>query len=145
MRHVRAWISWTSRSLVVVVLMCLVAAGVVGAAQTAPTAPVVTPEQLAALQEEGEAVYAANCAACHGADGVDGIGSKLAGSVSLGNKTQVVRRILEGVPAKGMPPFATLTDRRIAAVSTFIRTAWDNVDGPILEAEVKKVRDEVIK
>jgi mono/diheme cytochrome c family protein len=130
----------------VVVGTCMAAAVAARSSQAPPGVLTPTAAQLASLQEEGEAVYSANCAACHGAEGVDGLGPKLAGSPSLGNKTQVIRRILEGAPTKGMPPFApTLNDRRVAAVSTFIRTAWDNVDGPIVEAEVKKVRDEVIK
>ena len=100
-------------------------------------------EQLAALMDEGQMIYGSDCAACH-VEGTDSVGPMMDGNASLAEKDHVIRRILEGVPAKGMPPFATtLTDRKIAAVSTFIRNAWDNAYGIVLEADVKRVREEL--
>ena len=96
--------------------------------------------------DDGEPVFGADCAACHGAEGSEGAAPALVGNAALGNKERVIKQILEGVPARGMPPFArTLTDRQVAAVSTFIRNAWDNAYGAVLEADVKRLRDEIDK
>lgn len=114
--------------------------------QQADVKAVVSAEQIAELMAEGETIYSRDCATCHGADGSEGSAPALAGSAGLGNKDHVVRQVLTGVPAKGMPPFApNLTDRRIAAVATFVRGAWGNSFGAVSEADVKRLRDEIIK
>ena len=110
--------------------------------QQADVKAVVSAEQVAELMAEGETIYSRDCATCHGADGSEGSAPALAGSVGLGDKDRVVREMLTGVPAKGMPPFApNLTDRRIAAVATFVRGAWGNAFGAVGEADVKKLRE----
>jgi mono/diheme cytochrome c family protein len=61
----------------------------------------------------------------------------------MGARDHIVRQILRGNAEKGMPAFAaTLSDHQVAAVATYIRNAWDNVHGVVLEGDVKKVRDE---
>ncbi len=129
--------------LVVVLLPFGVAAG---RGQQSDVKTVVSAEEIAALMEEGETIYSRDCATCHGPDGSEGAAPALVGSIALGNKDNVIRQVLTGVPAKGMPPFApNLNDRGVAAVSTFIRGAWDNTFGPVSEADVKRLRDEIIK
>jgi mono/diheme cytochrome c family protein len=128
-------------------LLLLWAAVIAGAAARQASSDVQpTAEQLAALMDEGQAVFGADCAACHGAEGSEGAAPALAGNASLASKEHVIRQILEGNPARGMPPFAqSLTDRKVAAVGTFIRSAWDNAHGVVLEADVKRLRDEIAR
>ena len=98
---------------------------------------------LAELAAEGQLVFGASCVACHDAEGGEGPAPALNGHPSLGATNHVVRQILRGNPEKGMPAFApTLTDRQVAAVATYIRTAWDNAHGVVLESDVKRVRTE---
>ena len=61
----------------------------------------------------------------------------------MGAKDHIVRQVLRGNVEKGMPPFApTLTDRQVAAVTTYIRNAWDNSHGIVIEADARRVRAE---
>lgn len=100
-------------------------------------------EVTAELAAEGQVVFGTSCVSCHDADGGDGSAPALNGHPSMGARDHVVRQILRGNAEKGMPAFAvTLNDRQVAAVATYIRTAWDNAHGVVLEADVKKVRDE---
>jgi mono/diheme cytochrome c family protein len=95
------------------------------------------------LAVEGQAVFGTSCVSCHDADGGDGSAPALNGHPSMGARDHIVRQILRGNAEKGMPAFAaTLSDRQVAAVATYIRNAWDNVHGVVLEGDVKKVRDE---
>jgi mono/diheme cytochrome c family protein len=97
----------------------------------------------AELRAEGQVVFGTSCVSCHDADGGDGSAPALNGHPSMGARDHVVRQILRGNAEKGMPAFAaTLSDRQVAAVATYIRTAWDNAHGVVLEADVKKVRNE---
>jgi mono/diheme cytochrome c family protein len=103
-------------------------------------------EQLSALKAEGEVIYGRECAPCHGADGQGDGGPALAGDAKLGDKALVIRRILGGTGDGGMDPFAaSLSDRQIAAVATFIRNVWENDKGLIVAADVKPLRDEYQK
>ena len=118
-------------------------AGGASDAQTAgpaPRAPAVASDSFDALEAEGEEIYNRDCASCHGADGTgDGAGPALVGNPALANKEHVVRRILTG--GKGMDPFGkTLSDRDVAAVATFVRNAWDNANGVVLETDVTGLR-----
>jgi mono/diheme cytochrome c family protein len=130
-----------------IVLVTMAARVLVPAQDRTPAPPPAPADQLKALKEEGQVIYSRECASCHGADGTsDGAGPALAGNTALANRTHVIRRILEGAIDKGMHPFAAvLNDREVAAVSTFVRNAWDNANGVVLEAEVKPVRDQVKK
>jgi len=100
--------------------------------------------QLKELKDEGQVIYSRECASCHGADGTgDGAGPSLAGNTALANRTLVIKRILEGEVDKGMDPFGkVLNDREVAAVATFVRNAWENTHGVVLEADVKTVREQ---
>lgn len=97
---------------------------------------------LTTLEGEGQVIYARDCASCHGAEGnSDGAGPALDANTNLQNKDHVLKRILGGSPEKGMEAFGkTLTDREIAAVATYVRNAWNNADGIVLESEVKTAR-----
>jgi cytochrome c oxidase subunit 2 len=99
-------------------------------------------QQVAALKEEGEALYSRDCASCHGAEGTsDGAGPALDGNTKLGNLDHVVLRILGGSPEKGMEAFGkTLRDHDIAAVATFVRNAWNNQYGGVTESDVSRLR-----
>lgn len=122
----------------VLCVLSLVAIPLRGAGSQQPGSD-ATPEMAA----EGQAVFGTSCVSCHDADGGDGAAPALNGHPSMGARDHIVRQILRGNAEKGMPAFAaTLSDRQVAAVATYIRTAWDNGHGAVLEADVKKVRDE---
>lgn len=101
----------------------------------------IDPELYDTLMADGAQAYTSNCAVCHGAEGGGGIGPKLAGNSVLGGADFVVERVLNGFIEHGMPPFRdSLNDHQIAAVVTYIRDAWGNDFGPVLEEEVSSQR-----
>jgi mono/diheme cytochrome c family protein len=102
----------------------------------------------------GKATYDTHCASCHGADG---LGQPphyppLAGNQSIQMESAVnpIRMVLnggfppgtEGNPMPyGMPPFAqSLSDNEVAAVVTYIRTAWGNHGNPVTSAQANRLR-----
>ncbi len=106
------------------------------------------------MYSEGKRIYAAQCADCHGAEGRGKLPHypPLAANQSIGMTSSVnpIRMVLNGgyppgtrknpMPY-GMPPFAqALSDADIAAVVTYIRTAWGNRGGPVTEREVNLLR-----
>ena len=99
-------------------------------------------DQLEALKGDGEAIYSRDCASCHGAEGTsDGAGPALDANNNLANKEHVIKRILGGSPEKGMEAFGkTLSDHDIAAAATYVRNAWNNTFGIVLESEVAPLR-----
>jgi mono/diheme cytochrome c family protein len=112
-------------------------------AQAVPPKPDVSDDVRAALMNEGQLVYGRDCAECH-AEG--GVGAVLGGNKSLADKDRVITRILLGTEDGAMANFGpSLTDREIAAVSTFIRNTWDNAFGAIAEPDVKRVREALAK
>lgn len=101
-------------------------------------------DSLAELAAEGQLIFGTSCVSCHDAEGGDGSAPALSGHPSMGARDHIVRQILRGNLEKGMPAFAaTLSDRQVAAVATYIRNAWDNAHGVVIAADVKKVRNEV--
>jgi mono/diheme cytochrome c family protein len=131
--------------VVVLVFMAgwLVGIAAVASPQQKSPDPSVDAALVSALMEEGAALFGSDCAACHAAEGGESVGPPMTNNASLASKDHVIKRILEGMPAKGMPPFAaSYTDRKIAAVSTFIRGSFENKYTPIIEDDVKHVRDE---
>jgi mono/diheme cytochrome c family protein len=102
--------------------------------------PAVPAPEGSLLMNFGKIVYASHCATCHGAAGL-GMPPNyppLAGnqSIQMDEAVNPIRMVLNGgfppgtagnpMPY-GMPPFAqTLTDDEVAAVVTYIRSAWGN-------------------
>jgi mono/diheme cytochrome c family protein len=108
---------------------------------------------------EGRRIYAARCANCHGAEGKGKLPHypPLARNQSIGMSSAVnpIRMVLNGgyppgtrrnpMPY-GMPPFAQdLNDTEIAAVVTFIRTAWGNRGAPVNAREVNQLRSATVE
>nr|WP_240695414.1 cytochrome c [Thermus caldilimi] len=132
------------------------AGGTQGAAPApgaAPASQAISPQEAATLAKEGEGLYAQHCAACHQANGqgVPGAFPPLAGNPNLQDKTYHIQVVLNGLQNKpitvngqtyqgAMPAFGQLSDREIAAILTYERTAWGNNLGPVSEAEVKAAR-----
>jgi mono/diheme cytochrome c family protein len=100
------------------------------------------PALFAALMEEGATVYR-SCAGCHGRNGegqppAQDAAPALAGASALGSVRTIAVQILRG--GAYMPPFASLTDRQIAAVATYIRNSFGNSRGIATEQEVAGYR-----
>ena len=138
MMFVQGWLAPACGRVWVLCVLAFAAMPLQGAESQGPGGDVAT--ELAA---EGQAVFGTSCVSCHDADGGDSSAPALNGHPSMGARDHIVRQILRGNAEKGMPGFAaTLSDRQVAAVATYIRTAWDNAHGVVHEADVKKVRDE---
>lgn len=102
----------------------------------------------------GKTVYDAKCATCHGAqgEGKPPHWPPLAGNQSIEMESAVnpIRMVLnggyppgtEGNPRPyGMPPFAgQLSDNEIAAVVSYIRTAWGNRGTAVSAREANQLR-----
>ena len=102
----------------------------------------------------GKTVYDARCAACHGAhgEGKPPHWPPLAGNQSIQMESAVnpIRMVLnggyppgtEGNPKPyGMPPFAgLLSDNEVAAVVSYIRTAWGNRGTPVSARSANELR-----
>lgn len=106
----------------------------------------------------GRRIYADRCASCHGAEGRGKLPHypPLAANQSINMTSAVnpIRMVLNGgyppgtrrnpMPY-GMPPFAqVLSDDDIAAVVTFIRSAWGNRGGPVTVREVNRLRSATV-
>jgi len=102
----------------------------------------------------GKTVYDKQCASCHGADGKGKPPHypPLAGnqSIQMASAVNPIRMVLNGgyppgtfgnpLP-HGMPPFAqSLSDNEVAAVVTYIRTAWGNRGTPVTAAQANELR-----
>jgi len=110
--------------------------------------------QARAQGPDGKVVYSTTCAACHQAtgEGVEGTYPPLAGSeIVNGDEAKVVRIVLHGltgpVEVAGetysgmMPPWGgVLKDPELAAVLTYVRSAWGNKAAPITPATVAAIR-----
>ncbi len=135
-----------------------------------PTAPHDRPDVApgAAVNAHGEALYKDRCAACHGPNGeggarvaanggaspgADGVAYvPLAGNrlVQLGSPANLVHVIVNGGFAPttagnprpfGMPPFGpSMKDEDIAAVATYVRSAWGNAAPEVSVLEVYNAR-----
>jgi mono/diheme cytochrome c family protein len=107
------------------------------------------------LAQQGKSVFG-QCVGCHGGagTGVPGQFPPLAGSpFVLKGEKRLIAIILKGLAGpvtvegkqfnNAMPAWeAALTDKKIAAVSSFIRQEWGNTAGEITEAKVKAARKE---
>lgn len=95
------------------------------------------------LMTEGAQIFAMNCASCHGAEGNESLSSHVEiiadNSRAVSNASRMLRRIVHG--GSYMPSFgATLDDRQVAAVATFVRNSWGNEYEMITEEEVAEIR-----
>lgn len=102
----------------------------------------------------GKTVYDARCASCHGAmgEGKPPHWPPLANNQSIEMESAVnpIRMVLNGgyPPGTkgnprpyGMPPFAgLLSDNEVAAVVSYIRTAWGNRGAPVSAREANELR-----
>ena len=107
-----------------------------------------------AVMELGRTTYAKQCAVCHGDEGKGQAPAypPLAGNRSITMRTPVnsIRMVLNGGYAPGtyknprpygMPPFNhILNDNEVAAVVTYVRTAWGNAGTPVTAAEANELR-----
>ncbi|HTA74765.1 MAG TPA: PQQ-binding-like beta-propeller repeat protein [Gemmatimonadaceae bacterium] len=82
----------------------------------------VSTTALAQDVKHGELVFAAHCAGCHGANGAGGeLGPNITDGVDDTLFTQPLPTFIrQGVPEAGMPSFATLPARDLAAVVSYI-------------------------
>jgi cytochrome c6 len=91
---------------------------------------------------DGQALFLANCSACHQATGlgIKGAFPALAGDAFVkGDPTGVVATVLNG--RGGMPTFkADLSDDKVAAILTYVRSSWGNGAAPITPAQVAAIR-----
>jgi mono/diheme cytochrome c family protein len=126
-------------------------------AQGSPPEPATTslpsPES-SLLLTLGKSIYDRDCASCHGAQG---LGKPphyppLAGnqSIQMSSAVNAIRMVLNGgfPPSTGgnpkpygMPPFAqSMSDDEVAAVVTYIRTAWGNRGAAVSAREANMLR-----
>ena len=126
------------------------------AAEARPTTRPTPPARRAAPQPRtGQQIYSTTCAACHQPNG-EGNGETyppLAGSEWVtGSDARLARIILHGLTgevevagqtyAGMMPPWKDiLKDEEVAAVMTYIRTAWGNKASAVTAASVTGVRN----
>ncbi|MEO6017531.1 MAG: cytochrome c [Polaromonas sp.] len=123
------------------------------AASPATTAPTPT-STASATAVKGAELYEKHCAQCHGdkGQGVANAYPALAGnrSVTMKSTVNLVQIVLAGgyAPATqgnprpfGMPPFVlVLGDGEVAAVLTYIRSAWGNQASDVTSLEVNRMR-----
>lgn len=114
----------------------------------------VSKEEQGLLSSLGSKVYQAQCANCHGKSGEGKLPEfpPLANnqSIQMTSAVNPIRMVLNGGYAPGtirnpmpygMPPFAqSLTDDEVAAVVTYIRTAWGNRGTPVSAKEANALR-----
>jgi cbb3-type cytochrome c oxidase subunit III len=109
----------------------------------------ITEQQVAAagpvvLSTVGMSVFASKCAACHQASGKGGGGGlypALAGNakVNAADPTTILGTIEHGKNI--MPSWkGQLSAADIAAVATYIRSAWGNKGGPVSESDVAAIK-----
>jgi mono/diheme cytochrome c family protein len=111
-------------------------------------------EQESLLLSLGRVIYDAQCKSCHGANGEGKPPAypPLADnqSIEMSSAVNSIRMVLNGgyPPGTagnprpyGMPPFATtLSDNEVAAVVSYIRTAWGNSGTPVTAAQANELR-----
>ena len=109
-----------------------------------PNEVVPAPVSLEVLIAEGASVYRNRCARCHGINGQGqwyghDAAPRLDGNFARLSVRGIAVQVIQG--GSYMPPFASLTDREIAAVATYIRNSFGNNYGIATEEEVYKYRE----
>ncbi len=121
--------------------------------KSAPPSQAVV-EQKTSLSPLGKKIYDAQCAECHATQGQGKPPDfpPLANnqSIVMSSAVNPIRMVLNGgyppgtfknPKPYGMPPFAqSLSDVEVAAVVTYIRTAWGNHGAPVTVKEVNELR-----
>ncbi|PWK62383.1 c-type cytochrome [Roseicyclus mahoneyensis] len=87
----------------------------------------------------GQTLYEANCAICHQSSGAGRPPAfpDLRGNDILADPYVLVSKVAQGLG--NMPPFPTLTAEEIAALATYVGSAWGNSYGAPTEAEVAEI------
>lgn len=138
-------------SRVAVVVGMLSGLSVANAQKPASKKPTATK---AVAAPDGSKIFSTTCSVCHQMDGAgkEGLWPPLAGSEwVMGGEAKLVRIIIHGLTGPvevagetfsgAMPGWgAVLEDRDIAAVATYIRSAWGNKAAPITAAKVTSIR-----
>ena len=96
----------------------------------------------AAFAEDGSSLFAENCAACHQAkgEGVAGAFPALAGNKFVQGDPKGPAYVLTHGRG-GMPNFSEdLNDRQMAAILSYVRSAWGNKAGQLDATMVASVR-----
>jgi len=121
---------------------------------SSPAANGISANERSLLLSLGQSVYTAQCASCHGTDGRGKSPDypPLADnqSIQMASAVNPIRMVLNGgfPPGTelnrapyGMPPFAgLLSDDQVAAVVTYIRTAWGNHGSAVTAQEANTLR-----
>jgi mono/diheme cytochrome c family protein len=124
-----------------------------GTSPAKASAPIPSAES-SLLVSFGKSIYDRDCALCHGAEGLGAPPHypPLAGnqSIQMSSAVNAIRMVLNGgfPPGTmgnprpyGMPPFAQrLSDDEIAAVVSYIRTAWGNRGDPVSARQANELR-----
>lgn len=95
------------------------------------------------LVARGQAEYSTYCAACHqpGGEGMPPAFPALKGSaVVKGPFENHLKRVLHGVPGTAMQSFAHLNDAQIAAIVTYERAVFNQMDESVQPAMVRAAR-----
>ena len=106
------------------------------------------PGQLSAAppnrSERGREAFETYCAPCHQSDGsgMERLAAPLRKSpLVLGPEDSLIRVALHGLKGElVMPAMGTLDDQQLAAILTYIRSAWGHAAGPVAPEAVGRVR-----
>lgn len=94
----------------------------------------------------GQALFEDNCADCHrtNGEGLPPTFPALKGSaLVLGDPAKVIDTVLKGRKGFGIMPAwqDSLSDQEVAAILTYVRTAWGNQAGAVTPAQVAARRN----
>src|SRR5262249_41328064 len=134
--------------------MAIYLKSIAGPASPPPAGAKLPTSESSLLISLGKTVYDARCATCHGAqgEGKPPHWPPLANnqSIEMESAVNAIRMVLnggyppstEGNPRPyGMPPFAgLLSDNEVAAVVSYIRTAWGNRGAPVSARQANELR-----
>lgn len=145
------------REIGVLLGTALLAAGLAGCSNSSSTTSTTTAATAAPAKmkttkvmasSNGLSVYTTNCSTCHQSDGKGAIGPPLAGNpVVTGDARKVIHIVNGGLTGAisvngksfngNMPAWkGVISNSDIAAVITYIRSAWGNKAGPVTAAQV---------